>query len=123
MISQTNNSTHQSAKLESNQHIEKVSASSESESKLLKSKLSRLKIIDPASFHRPNSFWNFVSRPLVFLTIPIVAYAGFSVGCYQMWLIVLNGTQSMIFSSPPYNFTTLVVGLPYAGAGVGLLLG
>lgn len=40
-----------------------------------------------------------------------------------MWLIVLNGTQSMIFSSPPYNFTTLVVGLPYAGAGVGLLLG
>ena len=88
-----------------------------------KTYMARLKLFDRKLFRRPNRLLSFIKRPLILVTLPVVAYSGFCVGCYQMWLIVLNGTQSMIFAGSPYNFSTLVIGLPYAAAGVGLILG
>lgn len=88
-----------------------------------KTYLDRIKIFQFKKFPKPKPLVSMVIRPLVFLTFPVIAYSGFCVGCYQMWLIVLNGTESLILSGPPYHFSTLVVGIPYAAAGVGVILG
>lgn len=53
-----------------------------------------------------------VTRPLLYLQLPVVVFCGISVGCYQMWLSFLNGTESTVMSGT-YNISTGLLGVPY----------
>jgi hypothetical protein len=64
--------------------------------------LQKLTLLDkPRPFQLPRV----MARPLILLTFPVVAYAGFSYGSNLVWFNVLNGTASLILSRPPYNFS------------------
>ncbi|KAF2162822.1 hypothetical protein M409DRAFT_68819 [Zasmidium cellare ATCC 36951] len=71
---------------------------------------------------RDNRLLGMASRPLIFLTFPVVAYAGFSYGANLIWFNVLNATASLIFSSPPYSFSPSMVGLTYLSPLLAVLL-
>ena len=62
-------------------------------------------------------------RPLLFLSLPSVVYAGFSYGSNLVWFNVLNGTASLILSAAPYNFASSMVGLSYVSPLVGVAAG
>jgi hypothetical protein len=64
-----------------------------------------------------------VVRPLIFLTFLVIFYAGFSYGSNVIWFSVLNGTASLVLSSPPYNFRASFVGLSYVSPLIGVILG
>jgi hypothetical protein len=67
-----------------------------------KTYLQKLKLLDkPRPFRVPRM----MVRPLIFLTFPVIAYAGFSYGSNLIWFNVLNGTTSLILSGAPYNFS------------------
>ncbi|KAF7864550.1 hypothetical protein EAF04_006682 [Stromatinia cepivora] len=59
-------------------------------------------------------------RPLIFMSLPSIAYAGFSYGSNLIWFNVLNGTASLILSAPPYNFSSSMVGLSYVSPLLGV---
>ncbi|KAF3020140.1 hypothetical protein E8E14_008471 [Neopestalotiopsis sp. 37M] len=88
--------------------------------------------INRKSFCQRLSLWNpipgqpvgtMLSKSLRFLTWPVVLYAGFSYGSYLIWFNVLNATTSLVLSSPPYNFTSSMVGLVYLAYLIGLIPG
>jgi hypothetical protein len=62
-------------------------------------------------------------RPLLFLSLPSVVYAGFSYGSNLVWFNVLNGTASLILSATPYNFSSSMVGLSYISPLIGVACG
>ena len=62
-------------------------------------------------------------RPLVFLTFPVIFYAGFSYGSNLVWFNVLNATASLILSGSPYNFSSSMVGLAYLSPLIGVVVG
>jgi len=64
-----------------------------------------------------------MQRPLLFLSFPVIAYAGFSYGSNLIWFNVLNGTASLILGSAPYNFSTSMVGLSYVSPLLGVAAG
>jgi hypothetical protein len=67
-----------------------------------KTYLQKLKLLDkPRAFQLPRM----MVRPLIFLTFPVIAYAGFSYGSNLIWFNVLNGTASLILAGAPYNFS------------------
>ena len=63
-----------------------------------------------------------IHRPLIYLTFPVIAYAGFSYGSNLVWFNVFNGTASLILSGPPYSFPPSTVGLFYISPLVGVTL-
>jgi hypothetical protein len=67
-----------------------------------KTYIQKLKLLD-----KPRRFMLFrmMVRPLIFMTFPVIAYAGFSYGSNLVWFNVLNGTTSLILSGAPYNFS------------------
>jgi hypothetical protein len=62
-------------------------------------------------------------RPLLFLSLPSVVYAGSSYGSNLVWFNVLNGTASLILSAAPYNFSSSMVGLSYVSPLIGVACG
>ena len=72
---------------------------------------------------QPLRFWSMVPRPLVLLSFPVIAWAGFNYGSALVWFNVLNGTTSSILSAPPYNFNPSIVGLAYISPFIGICLG
>lgn len=44
-----------------------------------------------------------------------------ALGANVMWYGVLNATSSFIFSGPPYNFRSSMVGVTYVGPLIGTL--
>ncbi|KAI8716737.1 hypothetical protein NCS52_00968000 [Fusarium sp. LHS14.1] len=56
-------------------------------------------------------------------SFPVVVFAGFSYGSYVIWFNALNATASYILSTPPYNFSSSMVGLSYVSCCVGVLVG
>jgi len=67
-----------------------------------KTYLQKLKLLDkPRSFRIPRM----MVRPFIFLSLPAVAYAGFSYGSNLIWFNVLNGTTSLILGGAPYHFS------------------
>ncbi|KAI4718775.1 MFS general substrate transporter [Aureobasidium sp. EXF-10727] len=60
---------------------------------------------------------------LKLLSWPVIFYAGFSYGSYLIWSNMLNGTISIILSSPPYNFSESMVGLSYLSGCIGVVIG
>lgn len=67
-----------------------------------KTYLQKLKLLDKP---RPFRVGRMMVRPLIFVTFPVIAYAGFSYGSNLVWFNVLNGTTSLILAGPPYNFS------------------
>ena len=104
--------------------VSRANSDSGSEMKKKKSYWARLEIFKKQDLLRPTpQLFAMARRPLIFLTFPVIAYAGFSYACFQFWLSVLNGTESLILSGKPYNFSTLVIGLPYIAPVIGVCLG
>ncbi|KAK1002199.1 hypothetical protein LTR54_008211 [Friedmanniomyces endolithicus] len=83
----------------------------------------KLKLWQEADIRKPNQLGGFVTRPLKFLTFPVIAYAGFSYGSNLCWFNVLNGTASLILGGEPYNFPAWAVGLSYLSPLVGVAIG
>lgn len=64
-----------------------------------------------------------ILRPLKFFSFPVVVFNGFMYGAVICYFNVLNGTASLIFSSPPYGFRSSMVGLTYVACVIGVALG
>ncbi|RMZ68230.1 serine threonine kinase 16 [Pyrenophora seminiperda CCB06] len=62
-------------------------------------------------------------RSLMYLTWPVIFYAGFSYGSYLIWFNVLNATASIILGGPGYNFKPSMVGLSYVSCCIGVVCG
>ncbi|KAL8813188.1 MAG: hypothetical protein Q9200_000455 [Gallowayella weberi] len=85
--------------------------------------LQKLKLFDRKLLDHPNRLKGMMLRPLIFLTFPVILYAGFSYGCNLVWFNVLNGTTSLILSEKPYAFSSSMVGLSYVSPLLGAMLG
>lgn len=85
-----------------------------------KTYIQKLRLLDkPRPFNVPR----LMLRPLIFLTFPVIAYAGFSYGSNLVWFNVLNATTSLILSGSPYNFSSSMVGLSYVSPLLGVAAG
>jgi len=89
-----------------------------------KTYLDKIKLFQAADLHKPNRLTGMMLRPLIYMTFPVIAYAGFSYGSNLVWFNVLNGTASLILGGA-YDFKSSMVGLSYLspliGVGVGAL--
>lgn len=85
--------------------------------------LQKLKLFDNKALRYPNKIFDMMLRPLIFLTFPVIFYAGFSYGSNLVWFNVLNGTASLILSKEPYGFSSSMVGLSYLSPLLGVTLG
>ncbi|KAH8807273.1 serine/threonine kinase 16 [Xylogone sp. PMI_703] len=56
------------------------------------------------------------------LTFPVISYSGFICGCGLIWYNVINATTSLVLSSPPYNFSSSIVGVSYFACILGVIL-
>lgn len=83
----------------------------------------KLKVFDKQELRYPNRLKEMILRPLIFLTFPVIFYAGFSYGSNLVWFNVLNGTASLILSGKPYAFSSSIVGLAYISPFIGMILG
>ena len=83
----------------------------------------RLRIFDKTVLQHPNRLKDMVIRPIIFLSFPVISYAGFSYGSNIVWFNVLNGTTSLILSANPYGFGSSIVGLAYIAPFIGMTIG
>lgn len=83
----------------------------------------KLRIFDKEELRYPNRLKGMVFRALIFLTFPVIFYAGFSYGSNIVWFNVLNGTTSLILSRKPYDFASSTVGLAYLAPFTGMTIG
>ena len=88
-----------------------------------KSYLDKIKLFRKADLQKPNRLASMTFRPLIFLTFPVIFYAGFSYGSNLIWFNVLNGTASLVLGGPPYNFAASMVGLSYVSPLLGVAVG
>lgn len=88
-----------------------------------KSFYQKLKVFDKQELRYPNRLKDMVLRPIIFLSFPVIFYAGFSYGSSLVWFNVLNGTASLILSAKPYGFSSSTVGLAYLSPLIGMTLG
>jgi MFS family permease len=83
----------------------------------------KIKLWQKSDLQKDNHIVGMTTRPLIFLTFPVILYAGFSYGSNLIWFNVLNGTASSILGSPPYNFSASMVGLSYISPLIGVAIG
>lgn len=83
----------------------------------------KLKLFESTAWQRPNRLGGMMLRPLIFLTFPVVSYAGSSYGSNLVWFNVLNATASLILSGSPYRFSSSMVGLAYLSPLIGVIVG
>lgn len=88
-----------------------------------KSYVDKLKVFEKRELQYPSRLRGRILRPLIFLSFPVIFYAGFSYGSSLIWFNVLNGTASLILSGAPYNFSSTMVGLAYISPLIGVALG
>lgn len=88
-----------------------------------KSYMDKLKLFRTYDIRKPNRLAGMVARPLIFLTFPVIFYAGFSYGSNLVWFNVLNGTASLILGGAPYDFPAWAVGLSYVSPLIGVAIG
>lgn len=86
-----------------------------------KTYIDKLKLFQNADLRKPNGLAGMVWRPLVFLTFPVIFYAGFCYGSNLVWFNVLNATSSLILGKT-YNFSASMVGLSYISPLIGCFL-
>ncbi|PSK33718.1 hypothetical protein C7M61_005182 [Candidozyma pseudohaemuli] len=58
--------------------------------------------------------WEFIKTTAYMFRYPIVLWSGFLYGSTLIWYTVLNATEAMVLSAPPYNFSSAMCGLAYA---------
>lgn len=83
----------------------------------------KIKLFRTYDLKKPNHLPSMVKRPLVFLSFPVIFYAGFSYGSNLVWFNVLNGTASLVLAGPPYNFAASMVGVSYVSPLIGVAIG
>ena len=83
----------------------------------------KLKLFDKQELQYPNRLKEMALRPLIFLSFPVISYAGFSYGSNLVWFNVLNGTTSLILSKEPYGFGSSIVGVAYIAPFIGMAIG
>ncbi|KAF2725314.1 MFS general substrate transporter [Polychaeton citri CBS 116435] len=83
-----------------------------------KTYVDKIKLVRTADLKKPNRLFSMAWRPLVFLTFPVIFYAGFSYGSSLVWFNVLNGTASLILGGN-YDFPASMVGLAYVSPLLG----
>ncbi len=88
-----------------------------------KTYLDKLKLWQAAGSRKSGPFWSMVTRPLVFLSFPVIFYAGFSYGSNLVWFNVLNATASLVLGGEPYNFAASMVGVSYVSPLIGVAIG
>ena len=88
-----------------------------------KTYLQKLKVLDEGATSHPNRLVGMASRPLIFLSFPVILYAGFCYGSNLIWFNVLNGTTSLILSKQPFGFSSSMVGLSYISPLIGSTIG
>ncbi len=88
-----------------------------------KSYLDKIKLFQRADLRKPNHLGGMIARPLIFLTFPVIFYAGFSYGSNLVWFNVLNGTASLVLGGEPYNFAASMVGVSYVSPLIGVAIG
>ncbi|CAK4031017.1 MFS general substrate transporter [Lecanosticta acicola] len=84
-----------------------------------KTYIDKLKLFRTADLRKPTRLLGMVTRPLIFLTFPVIFYSGFCYGSNLVWFNVLNGTSSLILANPPYDFAASMVGLSYFSPLIG----
>ncbi|EME85123.1 uncharacterized protein MYCFIDRAFT_195975 [Pseudocercospora fijiensis CIRAD86] len=84
-----------------------------------KSYLDKIKLIRKVDLKKENHLAGMAWRPLVFMTFPVIFYAGFSYGSNLCWFNVLNATSSLVLANSPYNFSPSMVGVTYVSPLVG----
>jgi hypothetical protein len=94
-----------------------------SSTKLPRTYWDKIKLIRTADLKKKNHILGMMWRPLVFLTFPVIFYAGFSYGSNLVWFNVLNATASLILANSPYNFKPSMVGLSYVSPLIGVAIG
>lgn len=82
----------------------------------------RMRLIEN-EFNDSRSWFTIWYRPFVLISFPAVIYGGVVYGSQMMWLSLMETTQSEMYSAPPYNFSTLTVGLTNLSALVGSIFG
>lgn len=88
-----------------------------------KNYLDKIKLFQSADLRKSNHLGGMIARPLIFLSFPVIFYAGFSYGSNLVWFNVLNATASLILSGEPYNFQASMVGLSYLSPLIGVAVG
>lgn len=88
-----------------------------------KSYWQKLAIFRADTFQRQANFKGMILRPLIFFSFPIISFSGFMYGSIVCYFNILNGTASVILSSPPYNFSASMVGLSYLSCLIGVFIG
>jgi MFS family permease len=83
----------------------------------------KVKLFRTYDIKKPNHLLSMMKRPLVFLSFPVIFYAGFSYGSNLVWFNVLNGTASLVLAGPPYNFAASLVGVSYVSPLIGVAIG
>jgi hypothetical protein len=69
-------------------------------------------------------FFGHTYQPFIILfTFPAVAYSALQYGSILAWFSILATTETTYFAGPPYNFTTVGIGLLNLPAFIGCLLG
>ncbi|TDZ35036.1 putative MFS-type transporter [Colletotrichum spinosum] len=83
----------------------------------------KLKLFNKGDFDHQASLRGMVVRPFLYLSFPVIVFSGFMYGAILCYFNVLNGTASLILSSPPYNFKASIVGLSYVSCLIGVAVG
>lgn len=108
-----------------------------------KTYIQKLALFQKSELRQPSRLAGMMLRPLIYLSFPVVLYAGFSYGSNLVvsqryhplrytkpltkmlseWFNVLNGTTSLILAGKPYNFASSMVGLSYLSPLLGVFIG
>lgn len=88
-----------------------------------KTYLQKLKIYESGHNATTAQLKGMIIRPFTLFAFPIVTFSGFMYGAVVCYFNVLNGTASLILASPPYNFSSSMVGLSYVATLVGVAIG
>ncbi|CUM50704.1 uncharacterized protein AC631_04959 [Debaryomyces fabryi] len=82
----------------------------------------RMRLIE-LEFSDSRSWFELFYKPFLLITFPSVVWGGLIYGSQMMWLSLLATTQSEIYATSPYNFSSAIVGLTNIGALIGSLIG
>ncbi|KAH7132309.1 serine/threonine kinase 16 [Dendryphion nanum] len=86
-----------------------------------KTYLDKLKLFQASDLQKPNELKGMITRPLIFLTFPVILYAGFSYGSNLVWFNVLNATASLNLAGT-YGFSASMVGVSYVSPLIGVAI-
>lgn len=99
--------------------LEAIKSNVNQESIPLNTYRQRLRLVTKTS----ESLWRIAILPVRVITLPHVAFTALQFASGVCWLVLYLTATSVIFSSPPYNFSTAGVGYMNLGPFVGNVLG